>query len=533
MSRIKTPVLLLLCLCNLSAFSSPPDSGYSSELTIQKNEMWWAGIIDDGYLMPFTINDSYNFDFLGNNKMNQIQPLLISNKGRYIWCEEPFLLQIKAGKISASSKFSEIFTGQAGDNLRSVFTHVSKSYFPPSGKIPDPLFFTHPQYNTWIELTYNHNQKDILKYAKGIHGNGFPTGVLMIDDTWQTYYGGWEFNPAKFENPAKMCEQLKQMGFKTMLWVCPFVSADSPVYRDVASKGLLLKNRSDGKPAMIEWWNGFSAVLDFTNPDTRTYFDTILYDLMERYGIDGFKLDGGDTHFYSGDIVGHRAKHANHHTQAWTDYGKKFPVNEYRVAWKSAGQELVQRLHDKTHAWDDLSALIPNLLTQGLMGYAFVCPDMIGGGEWQSFRNLEHVDQELIVRSAQCHALMPMMQFSVAPWRVLSSENLAICRDMANLHVKFGSKILELAQQSAKSGEPIARHMDYSYPGNGYAKIHDQFLLGDDILVAPVLSKGARSRKVVFPPGNWKDENNVVFSGPKTIDLDAPLEKLLWFEKID
>ena len=56
----------------------------------------------------------------------------------------------------------------------------------------------------------------------------------MIDDTWQYGYGVWEFDPRKFSNPKQLCDELHSMGFKIMLWVCPFVSMDSPGYRELA-----------------------------------------------------------------------------------------------------------------------------------------------------------------------------------------------------------------------------------------------------------------------------------------------------------
>ena len=68
------------------------------------------------------------------------------------------------------------------------------TFFPPSGRIPDPLLFTHPQFNTWIELTYNQNQRDVLAYAHAIVANGFPPGVLMIDEGWFEGYGGVGFS---------------------------------------------------------------------------------------------------------------------------------------------------------------------------------------------------------------------------------------------------------------------------------------------------------------------------------------------------
>ena len=172
-------------------------------------------------------------------------------------------------------------------------------------------------------------------------------------------------------------------------------------------------------------------------------------------------------------------------------------------------------------------------MSQSVMGYAYTCPDMIGGGEYQSFLNSSEIDEELIVRSAQVHALMPMMQFSVAPWRVLSKENQKICKDMADLHLKFGNHILELARKSSKTGEPIVKPMEMAFPGNLYETVKDQFVLGDDIIVAPILEKSARSRKVTLPKGKWVDENGKKFKGGKdAIEINVPLERLPYFKRI-
>jgi alpha-glucosidase (family GH31 glycosyl hydrolase) len=171
------------------------------------------------------------------------------------------------------------------------------------------------------------------------------------------------------------------------------------------------------------------------------------------------------------------------------------------------------------------------------MGYAYMCPDMIGGGQYTFFYNDPNkpLDQELIVRSAQCSALMPMMQFSVAPWRVLSKDNMEICRQMALLHKKMGSAILELVKASAKTGEPVLRHMEYNFPNQGYADIKDQFMMGKNILVAPVQENGKYSRKVVFPKGTWKgtwkgDDGSTV-TGPVEKEIKVPLERLPWYRR--
>jgi alpha-glucosidase len=168
-------------------------------------------------------------------------------------------------------------------------------------------------------------------------------------------------------------------------------------------------------------------------------------------------------------------------------------------------------------------------MSQSVMGYAYTCPDMIGGGEYRSFLEGSTIDQELIVRSAQVHALMPMMQFSVAPWRILSRENNGACLEMAKLHLNMGEKILALAKEASRTGEPIVQPMAMAFPNGGYEKSKDQFVLGHEIIVAPVLEKGARARNVLLPPGRWKADDGTIFDGGKEITIPAPLERLPYF----
>jgi alpha-glucosidase (family GH31 glycosyl hydrolase) len=512
------------------------------ELTIAAGEYWWTGVTSQGHQMPYDQNSSVSVDVFGNNYGNQAQPLLISTKGRYIWSEEPIKYQFESGRITVTVKNGTIITGIAGSNLRTAYDYAAKTFFPSNGLIPDPMLFTKPQYNTWIELMYNQNEEAILKYASDIVANGYTPGVLMIDDNWQENYGVWEFSPRRFKDPKGMMKRLHDMGFKVMLWVCPFVSADSEIFRKLQKDKLLVLDQdkeqqvlwadSKNKAAIIRWWNGASASVDLTNPKGFTWFKGRLDYLVKEYGVDGFKFDAGDAGFYKGNMISFNAATPNEHNTKFAEIGLSYPLNEYRAGWKMAGLPLAQRLRDKAHKWSDLIKLIPDQMSQSVMGYTYTCPDMIGGGEYQSFLNGAVIDEELVVRSAQVHALMPMMQFSVSPWRVLSDENAAICLKMSKLHEQFGQQTLELAKAASKTGEPIVKPMELAFPGKGYELIKDQFVLGNDIIVAPVVEKGARSRKVILPDGSWQAEDGQKYKGGKTIEIAVPLKRLPYFIKI-
>ncbi|MCF7804356.1 MAG: glycoside hydrolase family 31 protein [Candidatus Marinimicrobia bacterium] len=498
------------------------------KINIMEGEHWWVGVINHGHQMP--LSDGYEADLNGYIYGNQAQPVLVSSEGRSVWSDEPFHIEVKDNRIDLVKTSGEFVLQKHGSSLREAYLGVSRQFFPPTGKMPDESLFTQPQYNTWIELTYDQNQQDILTYARGIIANGFPPGVIMIDDNWQRTYGDWEFRAERFDDPKAMVQELHEMGFKVMLWVCPFISPDTEIYRDLRDRGLLLKDKK-GYPKIVRWWNGQSALLDLTQPEAKDWFLERLHYLEDTYGVDGFKLDAGDPEYYV-NAIAHENISPNEHSRLFAEIGLHFPLNEYRATWKMGGQPLAQRLRDKGHSWDDLNTLIPHILTQGLSGYAFTCPDMIGGGLIGSFEDLETVDQELIVRSAQTHALMPMMQFSVAPWRVLDRDHLKAVKKAVDLRAHFTDKIMKLARVAAETGEPIVRHLEYEFPGQGYATVSDQFLLGDSIMVAPLLQPEQDSREIIIPPGVWKSNEGDVVEGPATITTHVALDEIPYYTRI-
>ena len=503
------------------------------EIPLSEGEVVWGGQIKMGSKMPYEPGFEAS---LCDNMSNQVAPLLLTSMGRYVWSETPFDFKITDKAIIVSNATSEIRTLKAGETLQDAFKSAAESFFPADGNMPPQEFFRVPQYNTWIELLYNQNQDGVLSYAHGILDNGLPAGIIMIDDTWQEDYGKWFFHPGKFPDPKSMVDELHNLGFKVMLWVCPFVSMDQYlICREILSdKGFLMKGaptwEDAWEPYPVRWWNGTSAVLDFSNPKAVEWFEAQLQRLMDDYGIDGFKFDAADFIFYpsdamakGGDVPGYEQ------CDLFVKMALKYPYNELRAGWRNAGSAIVNRLHDKAHSWDDLVKLIPEMMAESLMGFSFCCPDMVGGGSFETFLS-GNADQDLIVRSAQIHALMPMIQFSLAPWRVLDEEHYAAVLKAVQIRETMLPYIEELYKRAAKTGEPIVAPMEYVFPHQGMAQVKDQFVLGDNIIVAPMVSSGT-SREVVLPEGRWRAADGAVYEAG-THSINVPIDSLPYFERI-
>ena len=105
----------------------------------------------------------------------------MSNFGRVIWSEQPFSFEVTETGIQVEGT-GEVFSETHGTTLKEACMWAQNTLYQKKTGIPPREFFTKPQFNTWIELIYDQNQEDILKYARSVAASGYPHGVLMIDD---------------------------------------------------------------------------------------------------------------------------------------------------------------------------------------------------------------------------------------------------------------------------------------------------------------------------------------------------------------
>ena len=298
------------------------------EIKLKEHEFWYGGCAAWGIHMPLSSDSREELRLSPNPTPNQGMPLLLSNKGRYLWLEGCDSVSFRDGVITCPDR---AILRDTGGTLKTAYLAAMEACFPPSGALPAEALFKAPIFNTWIELTFYESQEAVLRYARGILDHGFEPGVLMIDDGWSECYGNWSFHSGRFPDPKAMLAELHRMGFQVMVWICPYVTPDSIPFREARAKELLLTDK-DGSPFLIDWWNGYSAGLDLSKPSACQWLRQQL-EALRALGVDGFKLDGGDALHYVGAYSHGSPVDPNEFSRLWTVFGEEYPYNEYRAAW--------------------------------------------------------------------------------------------------------------------------------------------------------------------------------------------------------
>ncbi|XP_076472482.1 myogenesis-regulating glycosidase-like [Babylonia areolata] len=431
-------------------------------------------------------------------------------------------------------------------DARTIFTYMSEQFLPRPQDTPDPRLFTLPIWSTWAAFKKNITQQKVLDFAANITKYELPAAQVEIDDDWTPHYGDLDFDAKKFPDPAGMVKQLKDMGHRVTLWTHPFMSLDSQAFQDAAENHYVVTTRGSQTPALVPWWNGkMAALVDVTNPAAVQWYLDRLQALRDTYGVSSFKFDAGEAMYvpqHAGTFT--PMDNPGAYSKGWAELAYNADLDprhqEVRCAWNTQSLPVFLRLFDRMSTWEaesgGLETLIPSVLTLGLLGYPFVLPDMIGGNAYvdMSFMDGEYPDKELYVRWLEASALLPAMQFSIPPW-AYDDEVVAITRRYVELHEKYAPTILTLAREAVVTGKPIIRPLWWVAPTDEEAlTMASQFLLGDDLIVAPVLIRGARKRDIYIPEGVWKDVlRDQSVTGPVWLrGYDVQLNELPLFERI-
>ena len=355
--------------------------------------------------------------------------------------------------------------------------------------------------------------------AQRIRTEGIPASALWVfDELDEPNNLGWPFwFSSYYGDPRAFNDTLHSQGFKVLGYVHPYVRERmlpyptlSPAYQKGVAEKLLVTG-IDGLPHGPLFEPVRSGNLDFTNPRTVDWWQTMLTHAVRDQAWDGWMEDFGE---YVDDSDQLAAGDGTRLSEVYPLLYHKITtrivlaLNPNIVSFARSGFVGTQQFPmlwggDQSHDWKrdtGLPSVITAGITAGMSGYSTWGPDIISDG----------YDRELWMRWAEFGALTPVMRdhpwsrpkFSVDLWH--DPGTIALFRRYAILHSALLPYFATYAAEAHRTGVPILRHLVLEYPSDPRSATAEyEYLLGESLLVAPVIEPGAVTRKLYLPAGDW------------------------------
>ena len=387
----------------------------------------------------------------------------------------------------------------------------------------------------WQSKLRYRTQDELLGIVREHKRRGLPLSAIAIDFFHWTRQGEWEFDEREWPDPAAMVRELRSLGIECIVSVWPTVNPNSKNYGDMEERGLLVGNEL-GNPLHLPLWDKdspgqtFVRYYDATNPEARRYIWEKVKNGYYRHGIRTFWLDACEPEvrpegprnlmFYLGGGAEVQNLYPRLHAQAFFDglreAGEGPVLLLCRSAWAGSqrwGAALWSG--DVESSFAALAAQVPAGMNAGISGIPWWTSDIGGfyGGHpgSPSFR-------ELVVRWFQFGLFCPLFRLhgSREPgvragadrtgaanevWS-FGDEAYQIISGQLRLREKLRPYLMAQMAHASATGVPPMRPLFFDFPDDPPSwDVEDQFLLGPDVLVAPVTAEGARERGVYLPAG--------------------------------
>ncbi len=474
----------------------------------------------------------------------------------FFW-DNPSRGTVDAGKSDSSQI---VFESERGELRYYVFAGVDVAavlsrYTELTGRMPlPPRWALGLHQSRW---SYE-SAEQVREIAAGFRKRKIPCDVIHFDLAYMDGHRPFTWDRTAFPSPAGLVGDLQADGFRTVVLLDPAIKVD-PHYT-VDQSGLkegVFVTYPNKQPFSGPVWAGMSHFPDFTDPKGRAWWAG-QFESLAKIGVAGiwndmnepavFSLGGAQAlpddvrHVFEGQSLTHLEAHNVYGllmaraSREGLDrfWPNKRPFNLTRAAYAGAQRYASSWTGSNRSTWDQLRLSLTMTLACGLSGLAFTGPDTGGfSGD---------CSPELFARWVQLSALLPFFRIHSAkntraqePW-AYGTEIEAIARSAIGLRYELLPYLYSVFAQCAQSGLPIIRPLWMADPtddvlrmGNAAA---DEFLLGDNLLVAPILDKGAIKRDVYLPRGKWYDYWTFqAVDGGKPFSTDAPLDRLLLFAR--
>lgn len=489
-------------------------------------------------------------------------PYLVSSKGYGLLWNNPAIGRATLG--ANVTEFTAESTRQIDYWINAADTPAAlvEQYTELTGRVP-----MMPKWamGFWqCKLRYQ-TQDEVLTIARRYKELNIPLSVIVIDFFHWTQQGDWRFDPEYFPDPKAMIDELHEMGVRVMISIWPTVDRTSVNYEEMSERDLLIRT-DRGLNVTMECW-GMQCFIDPTNPETREFVWQKAMENYRSHGVDLFWLDEAEPEYtvqdfdlyryYDGPALECANEYPARYSQTFFDGMKKEgienPLNLVRCAW--AGSQRYGALvwsGDVPSTFTYLRYQLTAGLNMGLAGIAWWTAD-IGGFHGGNVH--DPAFHELLMRWFQFGAFCPVMRLhgdrdphykplgTTGGGKVASGADNEIwsytpeIQDMMSYYILLRESMkgymTTVMEEAHEKGTPVMKPLFYDYPADKTCwDIADEFLFGHDLLVAPVLYAGERTRTLYLPEGRWCEyETGKVYDGGCTITVDAPLNRVPLFVK--
>ncbi|XP_072374874.1 SITS-binding protein [Scyliorhinus torazame] len=429
------------------------------------------------------------------------------------------------------------YTVCVSDSLRTVHQQVGSMIPAAQSALPDTSILHFPfwrlQKSADVVQKLEHNLKTLSNKLKQ-HQLGY--GLIDLSEQSTKLLFGEEHSLldalGKIHTPQGRYLDLHQL--KLSLTLSPYTSIDTYQFRTILQEGrerfwLSLPTTANASPApaLMKWRGKFAVKLNISNEESCDWFLAQALSLQRRTEVKYLTLEGGEGSPYIGQLQQHSwqlgsDKYITQFTLLAEKLGNATIIS---TATRAAHLPVFVRMAPRQSDWSyaGLKGLIPTVLHYSLLGYNFFIPDTVGGSLTNGFL----ADEELFVRWLQIVSFLPVMSFSTPPWAFGESWIVNLTRSYIYRHKTFVAPlIVKQTAMLAVLGDPVFRPMWWVSPDDPRTlTIDDAFLIGDEVLVAPVTEPG-RVHRDIYLPGisyQWKDVNTAqVFDGG-TLLQDYPV----------
>ncbi|MZE77229.1 alpha-xylosidase [Streptomyces xinghaiensis] len=438
-------------------------------------------------------------------------PFYLTDAGYGVFVDHPGRVSFEVG----SEAVSRVQFSVEGQELQYYVIHgptpkeILRKYTALTGRPALPPAWS---FGLWLSTSFttDYDEETVTSFVEGMAERGLPLSVFHFDCFWmrEFHWCDFEWDSRVFPDPEGMLRRLKERGLRISVWINPYIAQRSPLFAEGRDHGHLLR-RPDGSVWQWDLWQPGMALVDFTSPEARAWYAGKLKRLLDM-GVDCFKTDFGEripTGVVYADGSDPERMH-NYYTQLYNETvfellrrerGEGDAVVFARSATVGGQRFPVHWGGDCESTYESMAESLRGGLSLGLSGFGYWSHD-IGGFEGTPDPAL--FKRWIAFGMLSSHSRLHGSSSYRVPW-LFDEEAVDVLRVFTRLKLRLMPYLAEVARQAHTEGIPMMRAMALEFPDDpACAHLERQYMLGPDLLVAPVFSDGGEVAYYV-PEGTW------------------------------